>query len=148
MEFGSGIRSGEVQSMTTYSLTEGRLDPPTDLGVVEGLSSSLGVALPGDYLGFLRQHNGGEGFIGDNYIVFWKAEELAQFNREYEVEKYAPGIILFGSNGGGEGYGFDTQSEAMPIVRVPFIGMERRYATPVARDFPDLFAKLAFGATR
>lgn len=126
-----------------YNLTEGQLDPPADPGVVEGLSSSLGVALPSDYLDFLRQYDGGEGFIGDNYIIIWKAEELADFNREYEVEKYAPGILLFASDGGGEGYGFDTQSAAMPIVRVPFIGMERRYATPVAKDFPDLFAKLA-----
>jgi hypothetical protein len=126
-----------------YNLTEGQFDPPTDPGVVEELSSSLGVALPSDYLDFLRHHNGGEGFIGDNYIVFWKAEDLADFNREYEVEKYAPGILLFGSDGGGEGYGFDAQSVAMPIVRVPFIGMERRYATPVAKDIPDLFAKLA-----
>jgi hypothetical protein len=126
-----------------YSLTQGQLDPPAGPGVVEGLFSNLGVALPIDYLDLLEQHNGGEGFIGDNYIVFWKAEELADLNREYEVEKYAPGIFLFGSDGGGEGYGFDTQSPAMPIVRVPFIGMERCYATPVAKDFPDLFAKLA-----
>ena len=127
----------------TYNLTEGYLDTPADAGVIDGLFESLGLALPRDYLDFLCQHNGGEGFIGDNYIIFWKVEELADFNREYEVEKYAPGIFLFGSDGGGEGYGFDTQSAAMPIVRVPFIGMERRYATPVARDFPDLFAKLA-----
>jgi len=127
----------------TYSLTEGKLDRPADPGVVEGLSSALGVALPSDYLEFLRQHNGGEGFIGDSYIVLWKAEELADLNREYEVEKCAPGILLFGSDGGGEGYGFDTQSAAMPIVRTPFIGMEGRYATPVVKNFPDLFAKLA-----
>jgi hypothetical protein len=125
-----------------YSLTEGRLNPPADPVVVEGLSSSLGAALPNDYLDFLRQHNGGEGFIGDDYFIFWKAEELADFNREYGIEQYAPGILLFGSDGGGEGYGFDTQSAALPVVRVPFIGMERRYATPVAKDFPDLFAKL------
>lgn len=131
-----------------YNLTEGQLDPPASPGVVEGLSSRLGVTLPNDYLAFLRQHNGGEGFMGDNYIVFWKAEELADFNRDYEVEKYAPGIFLFGSNGGGEGYGFDTQSAAMHIVRVPFIGMERRYATFVAIDFPHLFAKLAVPCAR
>ncbi len=131
-----------VQLMT-YSLTEGQLDPPADPRLVEGLSSSLQVALPGEYLDFLRQHNGGEGFIGDHYIIFWKAEELADFNREYEVDKYAPGILLFGSSGGGEGYGFDTRSASMPIVEIPFIGMELRYATPVAKNFPDLFAQLA-----
>lgn len=126
-----------------YSLTEGQLDPPADTRAVERLASGWGANLPRDYLDFLRQHNGGEGFIGDNYIVFWKAEELADFNREYEVEKYAPGILLFGSDGGGEGYGFDTKSDTTPIVRVPFIGMERRYARPIARDFLDLFVQLA-----
>ena len=127
----------------TYSLTEGQLNPAAEPGFVGELSAALGVTIPRDYLDFLQQHDGGEGFIGDNYIVLWKAEELADFNREYEVEKYAPGILLFGSDGGGEGYGFDTETAAMPIVRVPFIGMERRYATPFAKDFPDLFAKLA-----
>ena len=85
---------------------------------------------------------GGEGFLGANYIIFWKAEELSSLNREYEVDKYAPGILLFGSDGGGEGYGFDTQYAAMPVVRVPFIGMDRRYATAVASNFSDLFATL------
>src|SRR4051812_43533828 len=114
----------------TYSLTDGQLDPPADPGLVERLSSSFGVTLPSDYLDFLRQHNGGEGFIGDNYVIFWKAEELVRFNHEYEVEKYAPGILLFGSSGGGEGYGFDTDSGAMPIVCIPFIGMAREYMEP------------------
>lgn len=125
-----------------YNVTEGQLDPPAAPHVVDGLSSRLGVIPPPDYLDFLRQHNGGEGFIGDSYIVLWKAEELADFNREYEVERYAPGILMFGSDGGGEGYGFDTLSAAMPIVRVPFIGMERSVAVPVAKDFPDLFIQL------
>jgi hypothetical protein len=31
----------------------------------------------------------------------------------------------------------------MPIVRVPFIGMERRYARHVAPSFQEFFAKLA-----
>jgi len=126
-----------------YNLTDGQLDPPADPGLVEGLSSGLGLALPSDYLAFLRQHTGGAGFVGENYIIFWKAEELADFNRDYEVEEYAPGILLFGSNGGGEGYGFDTQSAAMPVVRVPFIGMAREYAEPVADDFSGVFARLA-----
>jgi hypothetical protein len=126
-----------------YELNEGALNSPADHVIVEGLSEALGVNLPADYLDFLRQHDGGEGFIGARYVILWKAEELADFNREYEVETYAPGIFLFGSTGGGEGYGFDTQSPTMPIVRVPFIGMERRYALHVAPSFQEFFAKLA-----
>jgi hypothetical protein len=94
-------------------------------------------------LDFLRQHDGGEGFVGDNYIILWKASELADFNREYEVEKYAPGIFLFASSGGGEGYGFDLKLAELPIVRIPFIGMERRLAIPVAATFPEFFVQLS-----
>ncbi|MER9891703.1 SMI1/KNR4 family protein [Mesorhizobium sp. M0119] len=126
-----------------HILTEGQFYAPAEPAVVDGLSAQLGVALPKDYIDFLKEHNGGEGFIGDNYIIFFKAEELADFNREYEVEKYAPGILLFASNGGGEGYGFDTENAAMPIVRIPFIGMDRQAAETIARDLSDLFARLA-----
>ncbi|NWB83727.1 MULTISPECIES: SMI1/KNR4 family protein [Pseudomonas] len=126
-----------------YDLTEGQLNAPVEFSAVDGLSTHLGIALPKSYIDFLKEHDGGEGFIGDNYIIFWKTEELADFNREYEVETYAPGIFLFASNGGGEAYGFDTQDAAMPIVRIPFIGMSRQYAISVARDIPDLFARLA-----
>ncbi len=125
----------------SFNLTHGWLDDPASPGVIESLSSDLAVGLPGDYLDFLAQHNGGEGFIGEKLLILWKAEELAQFNREYEVNQYAPGFILFGSSGGGEDYGFDVQSAAMPIVRIPFIGMERRYAEHVAEGFRDLFGQ-------
>ncbi|WP_279208522.1 SMI1/KNR4 family protein [Stenotrophomonas indicatrix] len=126
-----------------YHLTEGRLNCPAEASAVDGLSTPLGVALPESYIEFLRAHDGGEGFIGDNYVIFWKAEEVVDFNREYEVETYAPGIFLFASDGGGEAYGFDTLDAVMPIVRVPFIGMDRKHAISVASDLPDLFARLA-----
>jgi hypothetical protein len=107
------------------------------------LAKQMTHALPIDYLAFLRRHNGGEGCLGENYIILWRAEELIQFNRDYEVETYAPGIFLIGSNGGGEGYGFDTCVSSRPVVRLPFIGMERRYADVVAESFADLFRVMA-----
>jgi len=122
-----------------YFLTQGQLDAPADAGAVDLLSEALGVMLPKNYTAFLKLHNGGEGFIGDSYIILWKAEELADFNRQYEVEKYAPGVLIFASSGGGEAYGFDIQSPSMPIIRVPFVGMAREYAEPVGIDLPDLF---------
>jgi hypothetical protein len=104
--------------------------------------SCLEFALPDDFVQFFRENNGGEGFIGSNYLIIWKAEELVVFNAEYEVDLYAPGIFLFGSNGGGEGYGFDTRAKKMSIVRIPFIGMQLSYATPIAANLTDLFAQL------
>ena len=126
--------------MSKWRLSNGQLSEPAKNNEITTLSNLLGYALPADYVAFLRCHNGGEGFIGENYFIFWKAEELVTFNREYEVEQYAPGIFLFGSSGGGEGYGFDTQWSEVPIVRVPFIGMDRRHAKLVAQTFSELFS--------
>ncbi|HDS3804125.1 TPA: SMI1/KNR4 family protein [Stenotrophomonas maltophilia] len=131
------------KTTTQYHLTEGQLNGPAAASAVDGLSTRVGFALPESYIEFFKAHDGGEGFIGDGYIIFWRVEEVVDFNREYEAGTYAPGIFLFASNGGGEGYGFDTSDVAMPVVRVPFIGMDRQHAILVARDIPDLFAQLA-----
>jgi hypothetical protein len=104
--------------------------------------SSIGCSLPSDYMQFLRDYDGGEGFIGDNYVILWKAEELNVFNREYEVEQYAPGLLLIGSNGGGEGYGFDMRDSTLPVIRIPFIGMELRYVRVVGSGFTDFLNRL------
>lgn len=124
-------------------LKDWSLGPAVPADDIRDALSALGRSLPIDHQQFLREHDGGEGFIGDNYLILWRAAELSIFNREYEVDQYAPGLFLFGSNGGGEGYGYDTRNADMPVVRVPFIGMDLRYATPVATGFTDLFAELA-----
>jgi len=98
-----------------YHLTEGQLNGPAEIPDTDGLRAHLGRALPESYIQFLRAHDGGEGFIG---------------------------IFLFATNGGGEGYGFDTVDPASPIVQIPLIGMDRQCAVPVASDLPALFARL------
>ncbi|MER8785832.1 SMI1/KNR4 family protein [Mesorhizobium sp. M0664] len=55
-----------------YSLTEEQFDAPAESAVVDGLAARLGVALPKDYTDFLKEHNGGEGFIRDNCVIFLK----------------------------------------------------------------------------
>jgi SMI1/KNR4 family protein SUKH-1 len=101
----------------------------------------IGWQLPGDYRAFLARSNGGEGFLGEHYLVLWAVEELAPFNRDFQVQDYAPGLVLFGSDGGNELFGFDTRNDASPIVQVPMIGMELRSARLVARNIDDLLSR-------
>lgn len=124
-------------------LKGGQLNKGASGELVQAAIDALGKPLPSDYLQFIGEHDGGEGFVGDNYLILWRVGELAAFNLEYEVEQYAPGIILFGSDGGGEGYGFDMREESLSIVRIPFIGMDLRYATHVAENFRDFLIRLA-----
>jgi hypothetical protein len=120
-----------------------QLNPGASEGAIRDAATSLGCSLPDDYVQFLRTHDGGEGFIGDNYLILWKVEELSIFNCEYEVEKYAPGLLLFASSGGGAGYGFDKRDAAMPVVSFEFIGMNLNEVDRVANSFTDFLALLA-----
>ena len=47
----------------------------------EMISEVNGMKLPDDYLGFISEHNGGEGPLGqNNYGRFYKLEELEEIN--------------------------------------------------------------------
>ncbi|MDH2054985.1 SMI1/KNR4 family protein [Achromobacter marplatensis] len=125
-----------------YLLRDWCLEPGASADEIGDVVKRMRFSLPADYLNFIGEHNGGEGFVGENYLILWKIGDLIDFNADYEVENYAPGIFLFGSSGGGEGYGFDTRSLKLPIVRIPFIGMELQYADKVSDDFGKLWSAL------
>lgn len=103
--------------------------------------ASIPALVPQAYVDFLSRANGGEGFIGDEYVVLWKASEVRTFNDDYQVPTYAPGYLLIGTNGGGEGFGFDTRSsDPRPVLMLPLIGMEPQHAKPIAADFDRFIA--------
>ncbi len=116
--------------------TANGLASDADILVVEQL---LGFSLPADYRQTLILTNGGEGFVGEHYFVLWPAQDLHRFNVEYEFAKYAPGLVAFGGDGGGEGFAYDTRSPSLPIVMIGFIGME---PVVVADSFADLVSKM------
>ena len=106
----------------------------TDAIILAG-EEQLGVKLPVDYVEFLKMGNGGEGFVGKEYLILWGIEELASMNQHYEIHKYVPRLLIFGSNGGGEAYGFDARTTSWPVVRMPFVGMEWEVAEPFGTTF-------------
>jgi hypothetical protein len=112
---------------------------PESLGLVE---TGLGMSLPSDYRRFMERMNGGEGFIGKQYLILWRIEELLSFNRDYQVPEYAPGLFLFASSGGGEAFAFDLRREDLPVVQVPFIGLDSLDAKKVASSFSDLLRRM------
>jgi len=117
-------------------------NPPSDAAAIRRFETASGFRLPDGYAEFLQQTNGGEGFVGNAYLILWRVEELLEMNKAYQVAEYAPGLFLFGSDGGGEAFAFDTRSDAKPIVTVPFVGMELKLARPVASDFQAFLEEL------
>ena len=97
--------------------------PPASKMAIEEFESGWGAKLPVEYVEFLGLADGGEGFVGEKQpLILWRVEELNSINEGYHVREYAPGLLVFGSNGGGDAYGFDTRSPHWRIVEMPFWG--------------------------
>lgn len=118
-------------------------NPPIDASAIRLFEKQAGFCLPDGYVQFLQLANGGEGFIGPNaYVILWRLEELLEMNEAYQVAEYAPGLFLFGSDGGGEAFAFDRRSDTLAIVSVPFVGMDLSLIRGVVLDFPTFLEEL------
>jgi hypothetical protein len=113
------------------------LNPPADESSITECERRLARKLPQEYREFLLIGSGGEGFVGEGaYAILYRCEELAEMNEGYKVEEYAPGLLVFGSDGGDEAYGFDMRDPATPIVMVPFM-FEWKEARTIGRSFTE-----------
>lgn len=110
---------------------------------VRAAEKGLNSHLPCDYVSFLLNSNGGQGMIGETYLILYRVEELVEMNAGYELQKIAPGLLLIGSDGGGEGFAFDTRSTPWAVVSIPFIGMEFEVAEVVGSSFEGFLRNLA-----
>jgi hypothetical protein len=108
--------------------------------VIDKFELSTSLRLPRDYGDFLRRCNGGEGFVGDDYVMLWRLEDIETFNHEYQVDEYLPGFLLIGSSGGGEAYCFKTGDGSWMVGRVPFVGMSERRFVTLAASFSEFWA--------
>ncbi len=121
------------------------LEDPATLQAIEDFQLKAGFALPGAYAEFLKSSNGGWGEIGEHYLQLWPVEELLARNEGYDVAECAPGLLLFGSDGGGEAFAFDRQRPGQPVVMVPFIPLDRSDAIDIAPGFDEFLDRLYRG---
>jgi hypothetical protein len=108
---------------------------------IQKLIAAAEVALPPEYVEYLRIVNGGEGdlAVDPGWFQIWPADQVVELNSAYELRKYLPGFFGIGSSGGGELLAFDARSEPpWPVVMIPFIAMEEAEAEQVAPDFESL----------
>jgi SMI1/KNR4 family protein SUKH-1 len=126
-----------MENRTFDMLTQGmELAAPAPDALIASVEQDLGTKLPREYVEFLRRCNGAEGPIGEcAYLVLWPVQNLKKLNVEYQVHEYAPGFLLFGSDGGGEAFAFDYTSKHARVVQIPFIGMDPNAAEGVSDSF-------------
>ena len=66
------------------------------------------LPLPRDLRSFLEKHDGARGTVGlrKRPLVLWSAQQIATEADLQEVTLATPGLLLFGTDGGAEGYGY------------------------------------------
>ena len=113
-------------------------------GLISDFVHEVGPIPHQDYLDFMRRHAGGAGPAGSkSYITLWPLEEIVSAAKELGTEEYAPGLLLFGGDGGNEGFAFDRRGAGWPIVSVPLIGLSRKEAQYIAATFTEFIKLLA-----
>jgi hypothetical protein len=95
------------------------------------------IDLPAEYFRYLESGGVVEGFTEGmpGYIALWPLDEIETNNKELEVEKYAPGFLGFGGDGGGELLAFDKEGN---VYMLPMVGMEPRYAKRIASSWSEI----------
>lgn len=119
---------------------------PASENQIESFVSNVGFGVPKDFLDFFKITDGFEGDIGENsYLVIWKIDDLIEANNDYCVEEFAPGIFLFGSDGGDMAYGLDYRDKNnVKYIEIPFIGMDCDEISFISDNFMSFLEKIPF----
>ena len=115
---------------------------PTTIAKVTG---ELGVPLPDDYLRLIAASNGVEGFVGESYLAVWPIEELPELNASSMYEEYADGVVLFGSNGGNEGFAMVTSVDPPAYIAVPMGAWHKEDIITLGRSLEEFLGSLSVG---
>jgi hypothetical protein len=126
-----------IPEINLEALSAAGLRESATTSTIASVERELGVNFPADYKAFLLRTDGYEGVIGENYAQLYRAIEIPESQRGYEIDSYVPGFVIFGSNGGGEAYGFDSRTSPWNVYMLPFIGMEWKEAVKIGTSFED-----------
>ena len=99
------------------------------------------MTLPTDYVSYFAGDGPKEGGLAvePGWFQLWRPDEVERWNRDYQVQEFAPGFFGFGSSGGGELLAFDTAGR---VVMIPFIGMSPDEARPVADSWSQFVERI------
>lgn len=118
---------------------------PATEDAIAALVSASPVPLPSEYLALLRLSDGGAASLSGypGYVRIWAARTAVEHNRDYEVERWLPGFVGFGDNGGPDMVGFDTRSgKPYRVCAIPFAPMEWEAAMGNVTDFSTFIQQL------
>lgn len=119
------------------------LNHPASIEILEEAQAKLQVRFPTDYISSCLNLCGAEGQIGSNsYLAIWSAEEIIPCNVGYAVNEFTPGLVYFGSDGGGMAYAFGFRGATPSIVEFPFESIKIEDASYCGNTFNEFLEYL------
>jgi hypothetical protein len=104
------------------------------------VQSQLGWVFPDEYIAFLRTSNGCDGNLANgDYVYLWSVEELLVANASYGFPEFCPEIVAFGTNGGGEAFGFKRTNGH--IAMVDLCALDIKDAIDIAPRFTEFLCR-------
>jgi len=89
--------------------------------VIASAEAALGTNLPPSLSAFIERADGAEGWVAGEYLAMWPVGQIADLNVRARISDFAPTLVAFATNGGGEGYFFDRATGA--FINSPMIGL-------------------------
>src|ERR1700682_314764 len=114
-------------------------------GASKAALDAIPGGLPSDLRAFLEQHDGGRGKVGTRPLIFWSADQIAREAQSQEVSLSTPGLLLFGTDGGAEGYGYLSRLRQRRYGRIPLIAAGAHEFEGLADSLDDLLQALIEG---
>ena len=91
----------------------------------------------------LRASDGLEGFVNDEaYLAISATSDIHRLNEAAAVHDFLPGVLIFGTNGGGTGYGIEWLDTGTRYVEFPLVGMDRSEVTPLGVSFAEFLDRI------
>lgn len=128
-------------------LRDVRLAGPAPAELIERVEKEMDCAIPADVKAFLQEHDGGTGTLGAQKrpVELWSIERIRDECDAQEVTRSVPGLVLFGSDGGEEGYGWFPRLRQRRYGRISLIAAGAHEFEALADSFPELLEALAAG---
>jgi hypothetical protein len=117
--------------------------PGASLAVIRDREAELGITFPDDYVEFMLSSNGGEGFVGGDrlYVQIDPIEEMMNDDLREGLARERRGLVVFGSDGAGEAFAFDTRGDEVRIVMFPWVGVDEKEVFPQGRTFTEFLRR-------
>lgn len=103
------------------------------------------LPLPADLRAFLEKHDGGRGKVGTRPVILWSAEQVARELESQEVSLATPGLLLFGTDGGAEGYGYLPRLQRGRYGRISLLAASAHEFESLGDSLEELLNALAQG---